>query len=187
MRAAIASLTTVRPRPADVGDADGQDEDSTVWGEPSHEHAGLHRIQFAAGQAFMMRVLVRLLINAAALWTATRLVGGISFDGDWRLLFAVALVFGLVNVLVRPVVKLLTLPLLILTLGLFTLVVNALMLHLTDGLSDALGLGFHVAGFWPAFWGGLVISIVSFALNIFVGPTGRPDDEWRGRQRHANV
>jgi putative membrane protein len=96
-------------------------------------------------------------------------------------------VFGVVNVLVRPVVTLLTLPLLIVTLGLFTFVVNALMLRLTGALSDALGLGFHVAGFWPAFWGGLVISIVSFALTVFVGPTRRPDDEWRERPGRANA
>jgi putative membrane protein len=131
-----------------------------------------------------MRIILRLLINAAALWTATRLVNAISFTGDWCYLFAVALVFGVVNVLVRPLVKLLTLPLLIVTLGLFTFVVNALMLRLTGALSDALGLGFHVAGFWPAFWGGLVISIVSFALTVFVA---RPDDEGRDRQRHVNV
>jgi putative membrane protein len=134
-----------------------------------------------------MRVILRLLINAAALWTATRLVSGISFTGDWRLLFAVALVFGVVNVLVRPVVTLLTLPLLIVTLGLFTFVVNALMLRLTGALSDALGLGFHVAGFWPSFWGGLVISIVSFALTVFVAPPRRSDDEWRERPGRANV
>ena len=116
-----------------------------------------------------MQILWRLLINAAALWAATRAVPGISFEGDWRLLFVVALVFGVLNVLVRPVVTLLTLPLLIVTLGLFTFVVNALMLWLTSAISDALALGFSVRGFRAAFVGALVVSIVSFALSLFVG------------------
>ena len=116
-----------------------------------------------------MWLLWRLLINAAALWAATRLVPGISFDGDWRLLFAVALLFGVINVSVRPVLKLLTLPLLILTLGLFTFVLNALMLWLTGTISDALDLGFHVEGFAAAFVGGLVVTVVSFLLSLLVG------------------
>ena len=74
-----------------------------------------------------MTFLIRILINAAALWVATRFVDGITFQGDWVRLLGVALVFGLVNAIVRPIVKLLTLPLLILTLGLFTFVINALM------------------------------------------------------------
>ena len=116
-----------------------------------------------------MLILWRLLINAAALWAATRLVPGISFDGDWRLLFVVALVFGVLNVSVRPVLMLLTLPFLIVTLGLFTFVLNALMLWLTSAISDALGLGFHVEGFGAAFLGALVVSVVSFLLSFFVG------------------
>ena len=115
----------------------------------------------------------RLLINAAALWAATRLVPGISFDGDWRLLFVVALVFGVLNVSVRPVLMLLTLPFLIVTLGLFTFVLNALMLWLTSAISDALGLGFHVEGFGAAFLGALVVSVVSFLLSFFVGSSAR--------------
>ncbi|MEV5922602.1 phage holin family protein, partial [Streptomyces pseudogriseolus] len=78
----------------------------------------------------------------------------------------VALIFGVVNFLVKPVVKLLSLPLLILTLGLFTLVVNALMLLLTSWLADQLDLSFHVEGFWTAVLGGLIISVVSWALNV---------------------
>ena len=116
-----------------------------------------------------MWLLWRLLINAAALWAATRLVPGISFDGDWRLLFVVALIFGVINVSVRPILKFLTFPLLILTLGLFTFVLNALMLWLTGAISDALDLGFHVDGFVPAFIGGLVVTVVSFLLSLFVG------------------
>ena len=116
-----------------------------------------------------MQILVRLLINAAALWSATRLVPGISFDGDWRLLFVVALVFGIINISVRPVLMLLTFPFLIVTLGFFTFVLNGLMLWLTSAISDGLGLGFHVSGFAAAFVGALVVSVVSFLLSLFVG------------------
>ena len=116
----------------------------------------------------MMWLLWRLLINAAALWAATQIVPGISFDGDWRLLFAVALVFGVLNVSVRPVLKLLTLPFLIITLGLFIFVLNACMLWLTGFISDTFGLGFHVEGFGAAFLGALVVTIVSFVLSLFV-------------------
>jgi putative membrane protein len=115
-----------------------------------------------------MWLVWRLLINAAALWAAVRLVDGIVFDGDWRLLFVVALVFGVINVSVRPVLKLLTLPLLILSIGLFTFVLNALMLWLTGAVSDALDLGFHVDGFGAAFLGALVVTVVSFVLSLFV-------------------
>lgn len=115
-----------------------------------------------------MKILWRLLINAAALWSATRLVPGISFDGDWRLLFVVALIFGVINVAVRPVLMFLTLPFLIVTLGFFTFVLNAFMLWLTSAISDALGLGFHVSGFAAAFFGALVVTVVSFLLSLFV-------------------
>jgi putative membrane protein len=121
-----------------------------------------------------MRVIFHLLINAAALYAATRLVSGISFDGDWRLLFVVALVFGALNVVVRPMLKFLTFPFLIVTLGLFIFVLNAVMLWLTGAVSDALGLGFHVSGFGAAFFGALVVTVVSFVLSQFVG---KDDDE----------
>ena len=120
-----------------------------------------------------MQIIWRLLINAAALWTATRLVSGIAFDGDWRHLFGVALAFGVLNASVRPVLTLLTLPLLIVTLGLFTFVLNALMLWLTSAMSDALGLGFHVEGFGVSFLGALVVTVVSFMLSLFVASGAR--------------
>jgi putative membrane protein len=115
-----------------------------------------------------MRFVIRLIINAAALWVAIRFVPGITFGGDEVALLLVALVFGVVNAIVRPVLTLLSLPLLILTLGLFTFVLNALMLWLTSALSSALGLAFHVAGFWPAFLGALVVTIVSASLSFVV-------------------
>ena len=128
-----------------------------------------------------MRFILHLLINAAALWAATQFVSGISFDGDWRLLFAVALIFGLLNAIVRPILKLLTLPIVIITLGLFIFVLNACMLWLTGFISDAAGLGFHVRGFRAAFFGALVVSIVSFTLSLFVG--GRKEAREKRRAR----
>jgi putative membrane protein len=116
-----------------------------------------------------MHAILRLLTNAAALWVATRVVPGISFTGEPLLLFVVALVFGVLNLVVRPILMFLTFPFLIVTLGLFLLVLNAAMLWLTGAASDRLGLGFHVADFTAAFLGGLVVSVVSMALSFFVG------------------
>src|SRR5262245_30076417 len=124
-----------------------------------------------------MSILLSLLINAAALWVATRLVDGISFTGDVPTLLGVALVFGVLNVVLRPIMKLLTFPFFIVTLGLFTVVLNAVMLLITGAASEALGLGFHVNGFVPAFVGALVVSLVSFALSLFVGPSDDKKDK----------
>lgn len=116
-----------------------------------------------------MRFLLRLLINAAALWVAVQLIPGITYDGNgWLPFFGVALVFGLVNAFIRPVLKLLSLPLIFLTLGLFALVVNGAMLWLTGKLSGAMGLGFHVDGCWTAILGALIVSIVSALLSVFL-------------------
>jgi putative membrane protein len=116
-----------------------------------------------------MYFLLRLLINAAALWIAIQLVDGIEHRGSWWSLLIVALVFGVLNASIRPLLKLLSLPVIILTLGLFIFVINALMLMLTGWISGLLDLGFHVAGFWDAFVGGLIISVVSFVLSLFTG------------------
>jgi len=116
-----------------------------------------------------MSILLSLLINAAALWVATEVVDGISFTGTVPTMLGVALVFGVLNVVVRPILKLLTFPFLILTLGLFIFVLNAVMLLLTSAASEALGLGFHVEGFVPALIGALVVSIISYGLSLFVG------------------
>src|SRR5262245_29150225 len=115
-----------------------------------------------------MPFLVRLLVNAAALWVATRLVPGVSYTGGVGPFLAVALVFGVINATLRPATKILTFPLIIITLGVFALVVNGLMLWLTSALSDSLGLGFHVSGFWPAFFGAFVVSIVSAMLSLTI-------------------
>jgi putative membrane protein len=114
--------------------------------------------------------IVRLLVNAAALWVATRVVGGVTYSGGWLPFFGVALIFGVVNTVVGFTTKVLTFPLIIVTLGLFIFVINGLMLWLTSAVSGALGLGFRVQGFWPAFWGALVVSIVSTALSFTMRP-----------------
>ena len=116
-----------------------------------------------------MNLLTRLIVNAVALWLATRLVDGISYDGEIPFLLVVAFIFGTVNTIVKPILMVLTFPFLIVTLGLFLLVLNAAMLWLTGAISDAAGLGFHVSSFTSAFIGGLVVSIVSFVLSLMVG------------------
>ena len=121
-----------------------------------------------------MPFLIRLLVNAAALWVATRLVPGVSFDGGALPFLGVALVFGVINAFIRPVMKVLTFPLIIVTLGIFALVVNGLMLWLTSSLSASLGLGFHVSGFWAAFFGGLVVSLVSTILSLLIREPSTP-------------
>ena len=127
-----------------------------------------------------MHVLLRLLINAAALWVATRVVSGITYTGDGASLFGVALVFGVLNVLIRPILFFLSFPFVIFTLGLFTLVINAVMLLLTAAASKALGLGFVVDGFEAAFKGALVVTVVSFGLSMFVSDdNSKPQKEAR--------
>ncbi|MEU7177159.1 phage holin family protein [Streptomyces celluloflavus] len=119
----------------------------------------------------MKHFLVKTLANAAALAVAIWLLKNITLTGDNTgrkvlTLIVVALIFGLVNFIVKPVVKLLALPLFILTLGLITLVINALMLLLTSWLADKFHLAFHVQGFWTAVLGGVIISVVSWALHM---------------------
>jgi putative membrane protein len=125
----------------------------------------------------MKNFLVKTLANAGALAVAIWLLKNITLTGDSKArevlaLILVALVFGVVNWLVKPVVKVLSFPLFILTLGLITLVVNALMLLLTSWLAGKLSIDFHVHGFWTAVLGGLIVSIVSWALHVVL-----PDDE----------
>ena len=113
-----------------------------------------------------MPFFVRLLVNGAALWVATRLVPGVSYSGGWVPFFGVALVFGVINAVLRPIAKILTFPIVILTLGLFLLVINGFMLWLTSALSDALDLGFHVQGFLAAFLGaGIIAGHRAFPLS----------------------
>jgi len=123
---------------------------------------------FARATGDEQEFLIRLLVNAAALWVATRLVPGVTFDGGTLPFLGVALVFGVVNAFIRPVMQVLAFPLILVTLGLFLLVVNGLMLWLTSSLSASLGLGFHVTGFWAAFWGAIVVSVTSLLLSMLI-------------------
>jgi len=119
----------------------------------------------------MRELLLRWLVTTLALYVAVLLVPGIIFDetqGAWRLIL-VALVFGGVNALLRPLLTILTCPLILLTFGIFFLVVNALLLMATSWASLKLGLGFTVTGFWPAFAGGLVVSIASTIIFAIMG------------------
>jgi putative membrane protein len=115
----------------------------------------------------MERLIIRTAVNAIAIWVATKIVPGIAYDSVVSLV-GVALLFGLVNAFLRPVLRLLTCPLILVTLGLFTFILNALLFMLTAWLGRVFGLGFHVDGFWAAFWGALVISIVSVLLSLVI-------------------
>jgi putative membrane protein len=117
----------------------------------------------------MQYMLLRIMINALSIMAAVRLVDGITFSGEWWKMIILGAVFGLVNSLIKPIIQLFSLPLIILTLGLFTLVVNALMLKITAGLSGTMDLGLRIVGFWPAFWGALTVSIVSMLLSCLTG------------------
>lgn len=116
----------------------------------------------------MTRFLLRWAVNAAGLYAAIWIVPGINFFGEWTGILWIALIFGLLNALVRPLLKFLTCPLIILTLGLFTIIVNTLMLMLTSAVGQSFGLAFTVDGFWSALLGSLVISVVSVVLSIFI-------------------
>jgi putative membrane protein len=120
-----------------------------------------------------MRFLIWVTVNAIALAAATWLLEGITVTGGTGghralTLLLVAIVFGLVNAIVRPIVTLLSLPFIILTLGLLVLVINACMLLLTSWLSQQLGLGFHVDGFWTAVLGAIVITIATWILELLL-------------------
>lgn len=118
----------------------------------------------------MDKILIKWIINTIAIMLAIRFVQGITYAGSWLGILLVGIIFGLVNTLIRPFIKLLTLPLLVLSLGLFTFIINAMMLSITSWISEQFSLGFHVEGFKPAFWGALIISLVSMALSCLIPP-----------------
>jgi putative membrane protein len=115
-----------------------------------------------------MGFLIRVLVNALAIWLATEIVPGIEARSV-TVVLAAALVLGLVNAIVRPVLLVLTLPLTLVTLGLFLFVLNGVCLWLTSAVVP----GFDVRGFWPAFWGALLVSALSWVVNGFVSDRGR--------------
>ena len=116
----------------------------------------------------MTRFILRAAIAALGLWLATEWIEGLGIDAPMTLVVA-AILLGIVNAFVRPLLILLTLPFTIVTLGLFLLVVNAAMLALVAALLP----GMHVSGFWAAFWGALIVSIVSWIGSMLFGPKGR--------------
>lgn len=115
----------------------------------------------------MRGLVIRWLVSAAALYLTSLVVRGIEVQGIGSLIFAAATI-GILNAVVRPLILLLTLPLNILTLGLFTLVVNAFMLKLASEVVR----GFEVHGFWPALGGWLLLSFFTFLINLVIGETG---------------
>jgi putative membrane protein len=120
-----------------------------------------------------VRFLIWVVVDALALAAATWLLDGIRVTGATETgrvltLLVVAVIFGLVNAFVRPVVRLLSLPFIILTLGLMILVINALMLMLTGWVSEQLGLGFHVDGFWTAVLGAIVVTVATWILEVLL-------------------
>ena len=120
----------------------------------------------------MIKFFIRWAINAVALYAAAVLVNGIELQSSgvsrWLAFILLGLVFGLLNALLRPVLVFLTCPLIILTLGLGTLLINTLLFFVTGWIGAQFGWGFTVAGFWPAFLGALVVSVVSIILNLFI-------------------
>ena len=129
-----------------------------------------------------MKLLLRLGVNAIALWAAIEIVPGLTYEGDGWTLLLIALLFGLVNALVRPLVVLLTCPLIVLSLGLFVLIINTALFSLTIWLAgpEVFGLGLSSTGFWATFFGALVISFVSGVINALVKDDGEDDRNQRG-------
>lgn len=129
----------------------------------------------------MTKLILRWAINAFALWVAITYVPGIhEAQTGWMPIVGLALVFGLINALLRPLIVLLTCPLIILTLGLGTLLINTLLFWLAGLVGNEFGIGFTVDGFWPAFLGALVVSVISAALTLLL------KDDMEGR-RHIRV
>lgn len=121
-----------------------------------------------------VHILLKVGITAVALWAATALIHGITVTGDTAgrralTLVGVAVIFGLVNAIIKPIVKTLGCAFYLLTLGLIGLVVNALLLLLTSELAERLELPFHVAGFVPAFWGAIIVGVVGWLLHLVLG------------------
>ncbi|WP_169947652.1 phage holin family protein [Microbispora sp. H11081] len=121
-----------------------------------------------------MKVILKIIVVAAALWASTKLVDGITVSAGTTArqigtLLAVALIFGLVNAVIKPVIKTIGCAFYVLTLGLFALIVNAALLLFTSWVAEQLDLPFHVDGFWAAFWGAIIVGVISWLLNMVLG------------------
>jgi putative membrane protein len=117
----------------------------------------------------MTYFILRIMINALSIAVAVKVIEGITFTGEWWKMILIGAVFGIVNSFLKPLITLFALPLILVTLGLFTLIVNTLMLLVTVELSEPLKLGLQIQGFWAAFKGALIISIVSMLLSWLTG------------------
>jgi putative membrane protein len=129
-----------------------------------------------------MRFLLRVLVSAAALGVATWAVSGITLPAasGWSkagTLLVVALIFGIINATLKPLIKVVGCAFYVLTLGLAALVVNGLLLWLTSWVAGKLSLPFHITGFWAAFWGAIIVGLVSWVLNLFIRDKRSQDDE----------
>ena len=129
-----------------------------------------------------MRFLLRVLVSAAALGVATWAVSGITLPAasGWSkagTLLVVALIFGIINATLKPLIKVVGCAFYVLTLGLVALVVNGLLLWLTSWVAGKLSLPFHISGFWAAFWGAIIVGLVSWVLNLFIRDKRSEDDE----------
>jgi putative membrane protein len=129
-----------------------------------------------------MRFLLRVIVSAAALGVATAAVPGITLlaGSGWSkagTLLVVAVIFGIINATLKPLIKVVGCAFYVLTLGLVALVVNGLLLWLTSVIAGDLTLPFHVAGFWAAFWGAIIVGLVSWVLNLFIRDKRPRDDE----------
>jgi putative membrane protein len=127
-----------------------------------------------------MRFLLRLIINAVALWLTTLIVSGVTvhpYAPDTTALvltyLLIALIFGVVNAVVGTAIRIVAFPLYILTLGLISLVVNAFLLFIVSWISDAIGFGLHIDGFWSGILGALVLGIIAWLLGLIFRPARR--------------
>lgn len=125
----------------------------------------------------MTKFILRWMINTAAIYAAILLVPGIHLQSGWVSVIWLALIFGLINAFLRPLLKLLTCPLILLTLGLFTLLINTFLFWLTSQVGQVFGIQLSIDGFWPAFLGGLVVSVVSVILSLIL------KDELKGQKK----
>lgn len=124
----------------------------------------------------MTKFILRWMINVVAIYAAILIVPGIHLQSGLVSVLWLALIFGLINAIVRPLLKLLTCPLILLTLGFFTLLINTFLFWLTSQVGQAIGINLVIDGFWPAFLGGLVVTAVSVIMSLIL------KDELKGRK-----
>lgn len=119
----------------------------------------------------MKKFLLRLLINTIALYAAIALLNGRGItpqSENWTSLLWLALIFGIVNAILRPILVVIGCPIIILTLGLGSLLINTLLFYLSGVIGSNFGVGFTVSGFWPAFFGAIIVSVISFILSMLL-------------------